>query len=136
MPSEDGFDEETTLDYRKIRLNKLVQLEKEKLEYEYDFGDGWLHEIVLEKIFPVDPNIHYPICLNGEMHCPQEDVGGVHGYTNLLKILKNPKHEEYEDFMVWVGEDFNSELFDITLVNNLLKEDNYGCSMEDESFEG
>ena len=126
-PSVAGFDKETTLDYRKIRLDRLVQNKKDKFEYEYDFGDGWLHEILLEKIFPIDSEIFYPLCLGGEMHSPKEDVGGVIGYANMLKILKNPLHEEYADFLIWVGENYDSSSFDIVEVNQLLHNKNFGC---------
>lgn len=131
-PSEDGFEEDFTLDSRKISLNKLMKAEQSKINYEYDFGDGWMHEIVLEKILPFDKNIQYPVCLGGEMHCPAEDVGGVHGYTNMLKILEDPKHEEYDDFLVWVGEDYDARAFDLEEVNRLLQTKDYGCfALED-----
>ena len=98
------------------------------MSYEYDFGDGWNHEIVLEKILPFDDKVEYPVCIKGKMNCPLEDCGGVWGYADLLKVLKNPQHKEYDELVDWVGdEDFDPEYFDKDEVNELLREKNYGC---------
>ena len=71
--------------------------------YEYDFGDGWMHHLEL-----VDRSIHptqevLPLVISGENACPPEDCGGIHGYKELLEVLKNPKHPEYGETKVWVG---------------------------------
>ncbi len=71
--------------------------------YLYDFGDGWEHEIKLEKILPREKRIEYPICIDGERACPPEDCGGIWGYDDLLKIIRNHKHEEYKETMTWLG---------------------------------
>ena len=64
--------------------------------YEYDFGDSWHHEILLEGILLKEKGTKYPICIDGQRACPPEDCGGIRGYENLLKILRDPNHEEYE----------------------------------------
>lgn len=121
--------EMNNIDYKKkkIRLSDLLKTEKDKIIYEYDFGDGWEHEIILEKILPVDNKVKYPICMSGKMHCPPEDCGGIWGYSDLLEILKQPDHEEYESSIEWLGDDFDPEYFDKDEVNDLLKEKNFGC---------
>jgi len=48
-----------------------------RFEYEYDFGDGWLHEVLFEGRLRTEPGKRYPLCLEGERACPPEDVGGV-----------------------------------------------------------
>ncbi len=80
--------------------------------YVYDFGDSWVHKIQLEKICPREKNIKYPICIKGKRACPPEDCGGVWGYTELLEIINNPEHEEYEEMMEWLGGGFDPEHFD------------------------
>lgn len=80
--------------------------------YEYDFGDSWNHDIVLEEILPRQKNTEYPICISGENACPPEDCGGVMGYMNMLDIIKDPSHEDYEEFMEWLGGKFDSTYFD------------------------
>ncbi|MBW8332320.1 MAG: plasmid pRiA4b ORF-3 family protein [Prolixibacteraceae bacterium] len=79
--------------------------------YEYDYGDGWLHQVMLEGYLYRDPKIKYPVCIEGERACPPEDCGGVHGYENVLEMLANPEHEEHEEMSVWVGEDWDPEKF-------------------------
>ena len=73
------------------------------IEYEYDFGDGWQHEILFEGILLKEKNVKYPVCLAGERACPPEDCGSVPGYYRLLEILRNPQHEEYEDMIEWLS---------------------------------
>ncbi len=96
----------------KAKIAKYFLFPKDKASYEYDFGDGWEHEIVLEKILPAVTGNKYPQCIAGERACPPEDCGGVWGYENLLTIIKNPKHEEYEDRIEWLGSEFDPEKFD------------------------
>lgn len=85
--------------------------------YEYDFGDGWEHEIKVEKILSAEPEVNYPVCLSGERACPPEDCGGVYGYQRLLEILGNPEHEEYADMAEWIGDEFDPETLDIDAIN-------------------
>ena len=86
--------------------------------YEYDFGDGWEHEVLLEGILLKDKSFAYPRCLEGARACPPEDCGGVSGYEDLLEILGDPKHEEFEAMNTWLkGNDkddlpFDPEKFD------------------------
>jgi hypothetical protein len=65
--------------------------------------------------------------LTGKRNCPPEDCGGVWGYAEMLKILKQPDHEEYEKYIEWLDEEFDPEYFDIEIVNIMLKDSNYGC---------
>jgi hypothetical protein len=129
LPDDDMWDDTYNVDYqkRKIKISDLLKNEKERITYEYDFGDGWRHEIILEKILPIDKKISYPICITGKMSCPPEDCGGTWGYVNMLKILKQPGHEEFESYLEWVGDEFDPEYFDKDEVNELLKEKDFGC---------
>lgn len=72
-------------------------------KYEYDFGDSWHHEILLEGILLKEKGTKYPICIDGQRACPPEDCGGIWGYENLLKVLRNPNHEEYESMTEWLS---------------------------------
>ncbi len=121
-PDEDSFGD--TIDYNKIILNQVVS--KEGQTFEYDFGDGWEHTIVLEKILDDFPQ-NYPVCLDGKRSCPLEDCGGPYRYQDLLKALSDPDNEEYKEIIEWAGTDFDPEYFDIDLINDLLQEEDYGC---------
>ena len=126
-----GYDEEEVddiIDYRNIKLSKLINHEKENIFYDYDFGDGWEHSIILEKI--IDNKLNKPVsptCIAGERSCPPEDCGGPYGYQNLLLALNDPKHENHEEMLDWIGEEFDSEEFDINHVNTMLKKKDFGC---------
>jgi hypothetical protein len=104
-----------------ITLSQVVTKAKQKFVYEYDFGDGWDHDIEVEKISPPDPEIRYPVCSAGKRACPPEDCGGIWGYESLLKVIGDPKHPEHEEMLEWTGEDFDPEFFDIESVNKRLR---------------
>ena len=71
--------------------------------YNYDFGDGWKHKIILEGINTRNIDVKYPRCLRGERACPPEDCGGSYGYYDLLEKLKiSPKNDEYKDIIFWL----------------------------------
>jgi hypothetical protein len=109
------------INYNKTRIADLLIAVNDKIEYEYDFGDSWRHEILLEKILEYDSAIEYPICTGGKNNCPPEDCGGVYGYQNLVKIMKDPKHPEHKNMLEWVGSSFDPEYFDIDETNEALK---------------
>jgi hypothetical protein len=81
-------------------------------QYDYDFGDGWEHELTLEAIVPRQQGKKYPLCLGGARACPPEDCGGVGGYEDLLTVIRTPAHEEHEDTLQWLGGRFDPEKFD------------------------
>ena len=112
----DGVDEE------KARLKRYVRQEGQKFRYAYDFGDDWDHEVLLEKILPVEAGVVYPRCLKGKRACPPEDCGGVWGYEELLEILADPEHAEHATYMEWMGDEFDPEAFDLEELNEILEE--------------
>jgi len=79
--------------------------------YEYDFGDGWRHEVLFEYSPPLDPKVKIPVCVEGERACPPEDSGGPWGYDDFLAALSNRKHPRHGEMLEWVGE-FDPEAFD------------------------
>lgn len=90
---------------------------RSKCHYVYDFGDGWQHTIVLEKRLQPEPGEKYPLCIDGERNCPPEDCGGVSGYRELVRVLRNPKHKDYKMMRQWAGVRWNPEKFDRESVN-------------------
>lgn len=119
----DDFDDVTrTKDEKNFTLSDLVSKPKTKFIYEYDFGDSWEHEIVLEKILPPESGVRYPICIAGKRACPPEDCGGVWGYASFLEAIQNPDHPEHDDMLEWVGDSFDPEAFDLAAVNKALRQ--------------
>ena len=84
--------------------------------YEYDFGDGWIHKILLEGYMVKKRGIKYPHCIGGKRACPPEDCGGVFGYHQLLEILSDKKHSDYQEMVNWLGGEYNPEFFDPEIV--------------------
>ena len=113
LPIED-VDEKTT------RLADLLRRPKNRLVYEYDFGDGWEHELVLEAVVPRSAAARYPFVLAGRGACPPDDVGGIPGYYHFLEAIRNPKHPDHEEMMEWGGHDFDPARFDVQAVNRAL----------------
>jgi hypothetical protein len=114
------FDDDMENEHR-IKLSQIAPSEKSKFRYEYDFGDSWRHSILVEKILPAEPGIDYPVCLVGKRSCPPEDCGGAWGYAGLLGAISDPEHEEHEDTLEWLGDDFDPEAFDMDTVNVRLR---------------
>ena len=121
---EPDFDNEFNgLDFKDSRRTKLDRLGiniGDMFLYEYDFGDSWIHELFVENIVKPEPDQQLPVCLAGERACPPEDCGGPFGYAELLEIISNPDHEEYQDKMTWLGDEFCPALFSIEKVNQNL----------------
>jgi hypothetical protein len=97
----------------RTKVSKVVPADGKRFsfEYEYDFGDGWEHEILFEGCLKAEKGIRYPLCVEGARACPPEDVGGVSGYEEYLEAMADPKHEEHESYMRWRGL-FDPEAFD------------------------
>jgi hypothetical protein len=75
--------------------------------YLYDFGDGWKHKLELIEISNAPQNELLPSFVSGQNACPPEDCGGVYRYRELLEILTDTSHEEYESIVEWLGPKFN-----------------------------
>jgi len=104
-----------TIDAKKIKLNKIFTVPKQKYIYIYDFGDDWFHIITLEKITE-DTSLKATL-VKGEGACPPEDCGGPWGYADLKGILSNPKDPEHAERKEWLGltkrQKWDADAFDL-----------------------
>jgi len=105
---------------RRIRLNQVLRKPKDRMVYEYDFGDGWEHDIVLESSDIVAEGGAPVRVLAGKGACPPEDVGGIGGYYRFLEAIQNPKHPEHEEMAEWGGP-FDPNAFDIDEINKFFQ---------------
>jgi hypothetical protein len=103
-----------------VRLCDIAPAEKSKFVYEYDSGDSWEHEILVEKIIPTTEILRHAVCITGKRACPPEDCGGVWGYEHLLEALKDPNHPDHGDLLDWVGVELDPEEFEVDEVNEYL----------------
>ncbi len=102
-----------------VRLDQLVAKEGDDLWYEYDFGDGWDHRLVVEAVLETPPSTAQ--CTGGQMACPPEDCGGIGGYDDLAAWVRSG----YDDALVpegfqdaahgrgWLPSDWHPDRFDV-----------------------
>ncbi|HKV24236.1 MAG TPA: plasmid pRiA4b ORF-3 family protein [Candidatus Acidoferrum sp.] len=108
------------LNAKRARICNVLSDVGARLEYVYDFGDYWQHDVVMEKVLLCSPNTLYPCCVFGERNCPPEDVGGTGGYEDYLEAMADPSHARHEELMAWRGP-FDPEAFSVVLVNKQLE---------------
>jgi hypothetical protein len=102
------------------RLCDVLEQPKDRMTYEYDFGDSWRHQIVLEAITDsAQPAAARVVKARGA--CPPEDVGGIGGYAQFLDAMANPRHEEHAALREWHGRAFDAAAYDIDGVNARLR---------------
>lgn len=115
-PDLDSRYEIGCVDSHTVRLSDIVphakSRKKFKMMYLYDFGDDWVHEIVLEHTQPPEPKVKYPQCVAGERACPPEDCGGPYRYWDLLEAIRNRRHPDRRDWIDFVGPRFDPKKFD------------------------
>jgi hypothetical protein len=107
------------LNEKRVALAQLLRRPKDRLGYEYDFGDGWAHSIVLESVDP-SKTVRTPSVLAGKGACPPEDVGGMNGYALFLTAIADPTHPDHADLSAWYGGPFDPAGFDLMRVNRAL----------------
>ena len=121
MPSalEDDFGVGVGIDERGVRLDEVLVDPGDRLLYQYDFGDDWVHTLELEQV--INRALEEPaVCLDGARACPREDCGGAGGYDDLLRVLADPEDPEHDHMLTWAGDGFDPEHFEIDEVNGAL----------------
>jgi len=108
---EIGYADET-----KARLADVARV-RTRIGYEYDFGDSWEHELVVEARTVAEDGQTYPACITGEGACPPEDCGGVYGFAELKEVLAGPDSAERDEMLEWADEDFDPSHFDLAAAN-------------------
>jgi hypothetical protein len=113
-----GVEDMQLEDEREFHLEDVAK-EGAAFKYEYDFGDGWEHEITIEKVTAVK-KAPVPRCIAGARACPPEDSGGPHGYELVLAALANPAKPAHRERAEWAG-DFAPERFSLPKGGHLLQ---------------
>jgi hypothetical protein len=109
------IDDRPVGDEEKLTVGQAAAAASE-FSYEYDFGDGWEHDIRVEQTV-ASVGTGTPHLVGGARACPPEDCGGPWGYEHLLEALADPGHEEHEHLLSWVGGTFDAESFDLAETN-------------------
>lgn len=55
---------------RRVRLSRLIAAPGAKFRYVYDFGDGWEHNILVEKVAPLERGRNLPAVYRGQTRLP------------------------------------------------------------------
>jgi hypothetical protein len=127
---EDDFYSESMVDADETLLHELNLKEGDTLNYEYDFGDSWLHTLKLQKIVSSEEGLP-PVAFAGANACPFEDCGGASAYMVLKEALLHPKNEEEREMRDTMG-DFDPTFFDLEEVNEILADIEDGDWLDDE----
>ena len=106
-------------DENRTKLRELIETAGAKLLYEYDFGDGWQHELLLEEVLFGEESFQQ-ICVAGKRRCPPENCGGPQGFAEVLKAIQDANHPNHEEACEWLG-DFVPETFSVDEINRRLR---------------
>lgn len=68
--------------------------------YLYDYGDGWEHEIALLETIE-KTRLKNPRLTSGSGDAPPEDVGGIGGFEDFLKVVADKDDPRYLDALIW-----------------------------------
>lgn len=110
-PGELYGEDLTELDTDKTVINDLFDA-YDRCIYEYDFGDSWEHEIIVEKRLKDTKKNSIPECLDGARQRPPEDVGGINGFAGFLKTIKGKNKREREEMLSWAEKDTRGRIYD------------------------
>lgn len=74
-------------------------------EYEYDFGDGWVHEVKIRDEVSL-PDTFKRRLLDGERAAPPEDCGGTDGYERMISVVETDVDPwgELDQAKSWIGD--------------------------------
>lgn len=108
-----------------VRLDQVLSDKGDRLFYDYDFGDGWEHVLVVEDVFDDPPPV--PVCLKGKMACPPEDCGGLGGYEELAAWVRGgydpqatPMGLGAEEMRDWLPLGWHPDRFSVAETNDAL----------------
>ena len=105
-----AYEEHEAYDEDETELWAVLPAVGEMMRYTYDYGDNWIHELVVEDV-RVSAEEPRPRCIDGRRAGPPEDCGGVPGLDMLLKRGSSRRAGDEPHF------DYNPRLFSVESVN-------------------
>ena len=116
----DEYGEMGWLNDQNKRLPSIYEKDK-SFKYIYDLGDNWRHTVKIEAVLDPEKDEKYPLCIGGENPAPPDDCGGIRGFYNLLNTISDDSDEEALSSRIWLDSMNYDEIFDVTLINKLLR---------------
>jgi len=104
LPSDEDWGTVPLSDANRVRLRDVLGPRKTKIDYTYDFGDGWEHRLTVTQIRPGEPDIAYPRYIGGERNGPPEDCGGISGFYAMLEAAADPEHPDHGEAKEWLDD--------------------------------
>ena len=120
LPEEDHEDRRL-YKARSLRLETAIARGVDRFLYLYDFGDHWMHDVVVEGVRDGEAGAEYPAFVDGVRRCPPEDVGGAPGFMEFLEAALDPFHAEHAPMIEWYGGPFDPDDIDERRVRMLFK---------------
>lgn len=110
--------------------------DKAEIEYEYDHGDGWCHQLSLLGRATPGTNAQFGapkdveiLCLVGQGHPAAEDAGGIGGWEDTKDAFKHPRKAEHRERIEWYrhmclngSKSLDPYAFDVLDVNDGLRD--------------
>jgi hypothetical protein len=123
VPDDEWIDDKPMLPDEEFTLDEVLGTSVKGFLHEYDFGDGWHHEVTVQAVELIDDERNsWPMCLAGANACPPEDVGGLGGYEDFLHAIGDPSHEQHKAMWRWCGGPFDPKGFDINSANRAIRD--------------
>lgn len=112
----------TVEDDRDVTLADIGLERTGSMGYMYHFGEGWSVSLRVESVVPFEKGKTFPVCVGGERAGPPEDCGGVEAFQDMLECIKEPHTELGQEWIEWLGPDYDPEKCDLDEINKALKE--------------
>ena len=104
-------------------IGQILEDQGRSITFDYDFGDGWEHEVRLSSVSEyADDEPRKIRFVNGKRACPPEDCGGLWGYDELCGIVRKKASgkrltKDERERLEWYSGDyddcFDPELLDL-----------------------
>ena len=92
-------------DANQYAISEIFTEKGKRIKYEYDFGDGWEHDVWLKGMREYNTVEEIGLTfVNGKGMDAIEDCGGVWGLENIIHTLsKKRKTDEEKEMLEWYG---------------------------------
>jgi len=125
LPSDDELYDSSYKIYNAsdLTLKRFSDQEGTELAFEYDYGDDWRINLILEKCEKLEISAtELPRVITGEGFGIIEDCGGVAELKNIANALKDKTGKQYKEYCDWLDvEMLDLSTFDIDDINFRLK---------------